>query len=894
MIKQNNINITFKVLNKILVCLIVLVFTFCMCSCHKNKQNNKKNEILNPKIGLYYRVPAHSSVIYTIESSRMTSQEYALVTSIQGIVAQTQSSIFIIEDSDDQLWLEQCVKAYDLSVVPFDNAWDLVTIFKSYVKESKFVLYNHTSDPEISYSDLSINYATTIAGVENYIMVSKSLEEIAISKGFELGLDVTTSEWNTEHVFNTYKDVLTKKYLVHQEPSKGQLRDYAIAGKALCYYADYYDGNSEIGSIIANWADKNAPILGWTENEVNFVSANSLLSKITVAADWAANLSFYSSLETENEYQQNINVNVKAQTGKHYVAIVMSDGDNLQWMTNNFATSNLYYGSSKRGNFKMTWTTTPSMYDLSPNILDYLYKEKTSNDEFIAGPSGIGYINASEYQESSLPEYAQYVAGYLDKTDMHIVNFLDNYIDDSKYAEFAKYDQIKGGILSIGNYYLEGKGGVYWQNDKPFICVRDTLWRAEGDTNHNNYYGYVERVAQRINNYSTDYTKIEGYTVVLAHAWSIGSMDYLQRFVESLDEHVELVTASELIDLVSKNVKHKNVEELNDIKPEDLKNELVPISTEQYTISDFEKLDINPTKKFMFTSESELEFWKFNCGGLQYDFAGMYDGKIKLDGSDLDDKLDYFPNSWMYSKFHINENDNLLEVKVNSGDNGDANYRLRVLYLSNGKLVSDVLVSKDYDRELNEFGYYLLSESSPSTFIYDLSPYKGKDVMISIEQDDSGEGSGEIVNVNKFAIVEEVNSVSTKNYWNSQELFDEWKLSGRVVKHTEGLCLENFGNNSSISCKVQLSNDCSLLSISVRKFLRSGGTANQDKNAQIVLKINGEIVKANNAELDYVSVTLGNFRIFQYDISKFAGQTVTIELINQLGEHACFDQIFYK
>lgn len=884
-----------RILNKVFVCFIVLVFTFCVCSCQKKKPNPKKDDVtLNPKTGLYYRVPAHSSVIFTIESSKMTKQEYVLVASIQGIVAQTQASIFIIEDSDDQLWLDQCAATYELSVVPIDNAWDLVTTFKSYIKDSKYVLYNNTNDLGVSYSDLSINYATTVAGVENYIMVSKSIEDAAISNDFELGLDVTTSEWNTEYVFNKYKDVLTKRYLIHQIPSKGQLRDYAIAGKALCYYADYYDGNSEIGSEIATWADKNAPILGWTENEINFVSANSLLSKITIAADWSANLSFYSSLETESEYQQNINVNVKAQAGKHYVAIVMSDGDNLQWMTNSFATSGSYYGSKKRGNFKMTWTTTPSMYDLAPNILDYLYKEKTSSDEFIAGPSGVGYINASEYQEASLPEYAQYVAGYLEKTDMHIVNFLDSYLDESKYAEFAKYDQLKGGILSVGNYYLEGKGGVYWQNDKPFICVRDTLWRSSGDENHNNYYGYVERVAQRINNYSTDYTKIEGYTVVLAHAWSIGTMDYLQRFVDALDEHIELVTASELVDLVSKNVKHENVEELNDIKPEDLKDELVPVSTEQYTLKTFNELPVNPTKKFMFASAKELEFWRFDCGGLQYDFAGMYDGKIKLDGSDLGDTLDYFPNSWMYSKFHINDNDNFLQVKVNSGDNADTNYRLRVLYLVDGKLKGDVISSNDYDRKIDDFGYYLLSETSPSTFVYDLSPYKGKDVMISIEQDDSGEGSGEIVNVNKFAIVEAINSVSTKNYWDSYELFDEWNLSGRVVKHIEGLCLENFGTNSSISCKVQLSEACSILSISVRKFIRNGGPASQDKNAQLVLKINGEIVKANNAEFDYVSVTLGNFRIYQYDISKFAGQVITIELINQYGEHACLDKIFYK
>ena len=795
-----------KLIKKVFICLMILTFAFGIVGCKDNDddKDGEKTELLEAKTGLYYRVPKHADTVYTIHSKKMTAQEYVLVASVQGIVAQKQASIYIIEDADDEMWFEQIVNTYELNVVDFNNPWDLVTIFKSYIKDSKYVLYNHVKEAGVSYTDLSINYATTVAGVENYLMVSKSIEHEAIERGFTLGLDTTSYEWDTEYVFNTYKDKLTNKYLVHQEPSKGQLRDYAIAGKALCYYADYYDGNSEIGSTIASWASVNAPILGWTQNEINFVSANSLLSKVTLAADWAANLSFYSSLETEAEYQQNISKNVTADSGKHYVAIVMSDGDNLQWMTNSFATSELYYGSKKRGDFKMTWTTTPSLYDLAPNILDYLYDTKTENDEFIAGPSGAGYVNVTEYQESSIPEYAAYVAGYLEKTDMEVVNFLDNYIDEEKYAAFAAYDQVKGGILSVGDYYLEGAGGVYWQNDKPFICVRDTLWRAEGAENHNSYYGYVERVAQRINEYSTDPASIEGYTVVLAHAWSIGSMDYLSRFVDALGDHVELVTASELVDLVTKNVEHKNVEELDDIKPEDLKDRLVPISTEQYSVADFQSIQVSTKKKFLFTSEEELTYWTFNCGGLQYDFAGYMDGKVKLDGSDLEDLLDYFPNSWMYSKFHINEDDNLLEIKVNSGDNANTNYRLRVLYMQNGSLVSNILDSESYDLELDEYGYYLLSESSPSTFVYDLTPYKGKDILISIEQDDSGEGSGEIVNVNKFAIVKEVNGVyvytninngDVKSYMTSSDTFESRARCVEIVAKNivsfENRCPEN-------------------------------------------------------------------------------------------------------
>ena len=82
--------------------------------------------------------------------------------------------------------------------------------------------------------------------------------------------------------------------------------------------------------------------------------------------------------------------------------VLMGNMDDTRW-----------YGSSRRGSFPMTWTVSPALADLGPSVLENIYSRGSANDDFIAGPSGIGYINPSEYNEASLPDYSAKTAGYM-------------------------------------------------------------------------------------------------------------------------------------------------------------------------------------------------------------------------------------------------------------------------------------------------------------------------------------------------------------------------------------------------------------------------------------------------------------------------------------------------
>ncbi len=707
---------------------------------------------------VFFKPEGVASKVYVIKEDKMSRAEREMIVSLQGIVAQKRATIFIEdldsanENGNTKLWLDDFAEKQNVEVVYVNNAWKMLSMFAGEITDMKYVLYSSPYSSGEVY-DLSINHAATIAAVEKYVMVDTSIELLAKSRGFVLGDDAR--EYTTRSVFEKYKGALNRSYLVHQSPDRSELRDYAIAGKALCYYSDY-DTDLSINQEILSWADDNAPVFGWTTSETNFVAANSLRSKITVPADWSTNLSFFSAAKQEGEAEQ-VNFTqekITPEAGKHYVAIVMSDGDNVQWIQRNFITNRSFFGSPYRGDFKMTWGISPSLSDIAPTIMQKVYSEATAKDQFISGPGGLGYVNISDYNEDKLSEYAAMTAEYMKRGDLEYVNFIDSFVNESALASFGGQEQIKGGIWSVGNKYIEGAGSVYWAGDKPFITARETLWRANGSAD-NDYYGYTERVAQRINAYKRDYTTIEGYTVVVAHAWSIGTMDCIARFVDKLDSHVQLVTVGEMIEMVKENVKHRDVYALDDVAKEGI--QLCAIDSDQLIWKDIKDKQATETRTFNFNNLVDFGGFETGHGSNEYDAAAWvaeHNNCIKLDGSDMGDGLDPMPNSWMYNMFEFGEGDDLLTINMYAGDKADTNVRIRAIYEDGDGNVVKLNLADGFGGEgsLDQFGYFLITEDNDGEFTFDISSLKGKRVIITIEQDDNGEGSGELVYVDSIKI----------------------------------------------------------------------------------------------------------------------------------------------
>ena len=78
----------------------------------------------------------------------------------------------------------------------------------------------------------------------------------------------------------------------------------------------------------------------------------------------------------------------------HYIAFIMTDGDNLQWVERDYTQSTWWYGAPQRGQVPMGWGLPISTtLQLAPDIWDYFAQTATANDDFLAFGDSYSYVD---------------------------------------------------------------------------------------------------------------------------------------------------------------------------------------------------------------------------------------------------------------------------------------------------------------------------------------------------------------------------------------------------------------------------------------------------------------------------------------------------------------------
>ena len=461
---------------------------------------------------------------------------------IQGIYARTDCKFYYDRGGMYGFWLDDLVNNYGFTA---ENV-TLDQMIEDFIGKynNKYVLYDGTNNPQ------SLNCACTIAGALDILPIDVTQEAYAMSHGLQMEVDAT--DMTEAKCFKKYKDYLNNDGLVQLNYNNfnTNIRDYGIACKYMFFWPkDMQDPDvMKYRADILNWAKEDSPIFGWVPNDETIdVAIASNYSKFTLASDYCVNMSVFTCKNAfgTREYVQNEKeTSVTAEQGKHYVCIMMSDGDNVQTWYNSFATNPKYLGA-ERGDFPMGWSVQPSLCDLAPNILNYIYDNAKKGDYYVCSVSGHGYMNPQNY--SAIGSFVGGLNEYLKKTDMSVVQILDSGPSADVMKMYSKIPSLKGAIYCYGMKYAGGAGSVYWSDDKPFVSIRETLWSAN-----------VESMADRINGYSKDPTTIEGYTAVNLHPWSMDYSD-VKTLVSLLGDDVVVVTADDFIRLITENVPHQDV-----------------------------------------------------------------------------------------------------------------------------------------------------------------------------------------------------------------------------------------------------------------------------------------------------------------------------------------------
>ncbi len=340
------------------------------------------------------------------------------------------------------------------------------------------------------------------------------------------------------------------------------MRDFAVQQKIFVMYVDDsdYEGRLFRDSVMKD-LKPSSTIFGWCQYEIKFTESASRYGHHVIPSDHSFNLSILSSFDaTEEKFAAPCEGKVELDPDKHYVAIVYSDGDNLQWIQNGF--SEFHTWQSYNSDIPVSWTFAP----IAAEVSDVDVKRTLANSKnatFITGPSGGGYARIMNMNSKELEAFSDQTASVMLESGLEIMTLLDEIkygnFDSSmqkRLGYFSRYDNIKGGILQLDpNNYAGGGGRVYFSDDKPFVTVGFSLWHPSGNADEVTNEWLAEQAAI-INAKPADIKTINGYTVINIHPWTVGPDD-LAYFLSRLDDSVEVVPVDELLAAIEQNIPHE-------------------------------------------------------------------------------------------------------------------------------------------------------------------------------------------------------------------------------------------------------------------------------------------------------------------------------------------------
>jgi len=417
--------------------------------------------------------------------------------------------------------------------------------------------------------------ASVASHVYNSIIVDVRDKAYYEFKGYKMTYDATRK--TTQDAWNEFKGKCSNKALVIMPVQTGQLREFAIKNNLFVINLNKKYNNSSAGQNTAllkevlKWLAPNAPVYGWEQGvgEDEFVVPVSKSGKIMIPYDWAFNTSLTSLLYKERQTghakvlnPQFIDFNEK---GKKYVSYYLSDGDNVQWMMNDFVGTN-YYTHPEANNMKMSFgLPVDNLSMIAPSMFESLINKQGKNTSIVQTFGG-GYNYADNFGiDSGRSDNLKYISkGTAAHMRQHRIKVLaliakDVRSDASKEAYKAYIDandQLEGIIAVQYTPYAGGEGDVFWITnskgyDIPVITVKYSIWNFNG--NNTAREGSPKYIAGKLNAESTE----KPFSLVCLHAWSGFASDGISAGDIKGPGAAKLCT-----DLLDKDYKVVNVEEL--------------------------------------------------------------------------------------------------------------------------------------------------------------------------------------------------------------------------------------------------------------------------------------------------------------------------------------------
>ena len=376
--------------------------------------------------------------------------------------------------------------------------------------------------------------ASVASHVYNSIIVDVRDKEYFEKAGYSMKYDATHK--TTLDAWHEFKDKCNNEALVIMPVQTGELREFAIKNNLFVLNLNKKQGDPRSGQNVdlleevLAWLQPNVPVYGWEQgvSEDQFVARISKSGHPMIPCDWSYNHSLTSLLYTERQQPvqaQSFNPKlIDFDKKRNYVSFFLSDGDNIQWMMQDFATS--FYDVPEAIEVKMSYglpvSTLSMMAPAQLHNLMNLRRDECSVLEMLGG----GYYYIDTYSQNNnrndnLKVAAERLAVSMRRYHVGLLGVMAMDVKSAAsreaYQAFVDANDRLEGIIALQySPYAGGGGEVFWVTNKngydiPVITVRYSLW----DRIHERE-GSPDLIASKLKAEAQE----ESFSAICVHAWS--------------------------------------------------------------------------------------------------------------------------------------------------------------------------------------------------------------------------------------------------------------------------------------------------------------------------------------------------------------------------------------
>ncbi len=358
-----------------------------------------------------------------------------------GLVNRPQPKIYLIFGDDEAFWLKEVFSHIPQNHISATNDSALDALLATYHESVKgLVIY----DPNLKDTT---HIATMIAAQQDGLAVSPT-QASALQSAYHFSVlsDLRTHGWKSRlqayhWAFQNLRTGCSSRLVAGLDLKSMNLRSFLVATRTFIYNLDSRDylpspvslmtdgllSERELMRQILASFPAGAVHLGWFPDESSGVNLTSQVAMTVLATDHFSNLEVWAAAQSTSTAATTLSSSSHveepvAAANTVYVSFTISDGDNLQYSQHRMKD---LWRDTTRGTLPIGWTLSPSLLHAAPLLAEYYRASATPNDEFIAGPSGAGYIFPSHWPAEHLDTFLQITGREMQAMNMTTLEILD-------------------------------------------------------------------------------------------------------------------------------------------------------------------------------------------------------------------------------------------------------------------------------------------------------------------------------------------------------------------------------------------------------------------------------------------------------------------------------------